>query len=82
MVKSQDSVFMGCWNVRTMWEQQHEQEVIWDIKEKGIKICVVTEGHWVGNGERQVGDYFVLFSGHPPNCNLYMWTSMQRGEGT
>lgn len=55
---------MGCWNVRTMWEHQHEQEVIWDIKERGMKLCVVTEGHWVGNGGRQVGDYFVLFSGH------------------
>jgi exonuclease III len=57
--------YVGCWNVKTMWLDQDEGDVIRDLEERRIKLCVVTEGHWVGQGVRRVGGYYILFSGHP-----------------
>ena len=67
MVKIQNEVYIGYWNVRSMYEEMTEKEVIGDIKEKDIKLCIITEGHWVGNGVRKVEDYYVLYSGHSKN---------------
>lgn len=64
MVKVKKGLLLGCWNVRSMWGELHELEVIEDFKEKDIKVGVVTEGHWVGYGGHQVEDYFIIYSGH------------------
>jgi hypothetical protein len=44
-----------------------EMMVIKDLRAKNIKLCVVSEGHWIGCGIRQCDDYYILYSGHEVN---------------
>lgn len=61
---TRDLRYIGCWNVRSMHNEDAEMMVIKDLRAKNIKLCVVTEGHWVGYGIRQCDGYYILYSGH------------------
>lgn len=54
--------------------EDDEMMVVMDLRAKNIKLCVVTEGHWMGSGDRPcVGghhhckEYHIVYSGHASN---------------
>ena len=66
LMNAKNSVRIGTWNVRTMWETTRSAEVVRLIRDYRLDILGKSECRWTGSGRIKIGDEEeILYSGMP-----------------
>ena len=65
-LNAKNSVRIGTWNVRTMWETTRSAQVVRLMRDYRLDILGISECRWTGSGKIKIGDGVeILYSGMP-----------------
>ncbi|KAK4471060.1 hypothetical protein MN116_000571 [Schistosoma mekongi] len=65
LLTTRANIFIGTWNVRTMWESGKTNQIAAEMKRYNLTILGISETHWTQAGQKTLASgQTLLYSGH------------------